>query len=163
MPPPDRPAAGYRIELLPHSGVDCRELARWHLAEWQALYPEDTVDSFAADLARCRGDGTLPLTWVLQHSADALAGSVSLLENDLDSEPRLTPWIANLWVHPDARRHGLGSRLLQHACDAGRRRGDSPLYLYTADQVPFYRSRGWEVVREDRLSGQAITIMQLAQ
>lgn len=158
---PDHTAPRYRLELLAHSSIGCEELARWHLAEWQALYPDDSVATFAADLARCRGDGNLPFTWVLLDTADAVAGSVSLLENDLAGEPQLTPWIANLWVHPAARRRGLGSRLLQHACDASRQRGDSVTYLYTTDQVAFYLSRGWGIVRKSRLSGQAITIMAL--
>lgn len=151
----------YHIELLPHSGINCLDLARWHFAEWQALYPGDSVESFATDLARCRDDRHLPLTWVLLDEAGTLAGSVSILESDLDSEPRLTPWLANLWIHPDARQRGLGSRLLAHACDVCWQHGNRALYLYTPDQAAFYLARGWQVVRHREFSGVRITIMSL--
>jgi predicted N-acetyltransferase YhbS len=133
-------------------------LAEAHLAEWRELYPEDTVASFAEDLARSLGTDPLPSTWVLL-AGSAVIGSVSLIEQDLDSRPELTPWLANLWVHRAWRGRGLGKQLVLHACEQGRLRGLERLYLYTPEHAAFYLALGWETLAVSSKNGVTITLM----
>ncbi|MDO8861055.1 GNAT family N-acetyltransferase [Haliea sp. E1-2-M8] len=133
-------------------------LAEAHLAEWRELYPEDTVASFAEDLAHSLGTDPVPSTWVLV-AGSAVIGSVSLVEQDLDSRPELTPWLANLWVDREWRGRGLGKRLVLHACEQGRLRGLERLYLYTPEHAAFYQALGWETLAISTKNGVPITLM----
>lgn len=133
-------------------------LATAHLAEWRELYPGDTVASFARDLARSLGTEPIPSTWVLA-AASTVIGSVSLIAQDLDSRPELTPWLANLWVDREWRGRGLGRQLVHHACEQGRLRGLERLYLYTPEHASFYQRLGWEHLANSSKNGVAITLM----
>ncbi|MEQ9462350.1 MAG: GNAT family N-acetyltransferase [Haliea sp.] len=133
-------------------------LAAAHLAEWRELYPEDSVASFATDLARSLGTDPVPSTWVLVADG-AVIGSVSLIEHDLDSRPELTPWLANLWVERAWRGRGLGKQLVLHACEQGYQRGLQRLYLYTPEHAAFYRALGWEMLAVSTKNGVPITLM----
>ncbi len=134
------------------------DLAAAHLAEWRALYPEDSVATFATDLARSLGTDPVPSTWVLV-AGRAVIGSVSLIEHDLDNRPELTPWLANLWVERAWRGHGLGKQLVLHACEQGYQRGLQRLYLYTPEHAAFYLALGWEMLAVSTRNGVPITLM----
>ncbi len=133
-------------------------LAAAHLAEWRELYPEDTVESFAEDLARSLGTQPVPSTWVLVADSTVI-GSVSVIEQDLDSRPELTPWLANLWIDREWRGRGLGKQLVGHACEQGRLRGLERLYLYTPEHAAFYQALGWETLAVSTKNGVVITLM----
>ncbi|PLW83722.1 N-acetyltransferase [Kineobactrum sediminis] len=137
------------------------ELAGHHYREWEYLYPDDTIASFAADLSRPPGADTLPTTWVLTADKQVM-GSVSLLEHDLDTDSHWSPWLANLWVHQDWRGRGLGKRLVLHACEQGVAAGFTTLYLYTAEHAAFYAGMGWQQLRSTHKNGVPITIMSFA-
>jgi GNAT superfamily N-acetyltransferase len=59
-------------------------------------------------------------------------------------------------VHPGAGRQGLGRRLIDHAEEAGRRRGRPALTLTTFAEVPwngpYYRRLGFRVLTEQELT-----------
>ncbi len=40
-------------------------------------------------------------------------GTASLAAKDLDTRPDLTPWLAGVWVAPDARGRGHATRLIR--------------------------------------------------
>lgn len=86
-------------------------------------------------------------------------GSVSLVSNDLawwKSDLGFRPWISSLYVPGNARRQGLGSRLLEHAIAEAARRGFPHLFLYCcpdrAQLNKWYESRGFQSCC-DRLHG----------
>ncbi|MEI9926215.1 MAG: GNAT family N-acetyltransferase [Bradyrhizobium sp.] len=57
-------------------------------------------------------DTPIPLALVA-HDGDAFLGTASVIPSDLAERPQLTPWIAAVWVEPQARRHGTGSALVK--------------------------------------------------
>jgi GNAT superfamily N-acetyltransferase len=59
-------------------------------------------------------------------------------------------------VSPDRQRRGLGRRLMGEALDQADTAG-VPAYLWTAnpDNLPYYRSHGYDVIGEDALPGGA--------
>jgi GNAT superfamily N-acetyltransferase len=165
----DRQPRGMHIVDL-HSVPQCiRPLARWHHRQWCAQHQDRSVGHFHTELARAPDANGLPRHWIaLQGDAlaradapddvlrtrptartargELLLGSVSLLEEALDTLTAVSPWVANLWVHPAWRRRGIGSALLEHCVCAAAAAGFDTLYLHTGEYGGFYRRRGWRTL-----------------
>ena len=56
----------------------------------------------------------IPLALVA-HQGSAFLGTASVIASDLAERPQLTPWIAAVWVDPQARQHGIGAALVNRA------------------------------------------------
>lgn len=145
-------------DLRDHSGA-VETLAGWHFDEWQHLYPDQTREDFADDLRRSLESGTVPATWVLVDD-EGVWGSASVLEQDMDTNHELGPWLANVYVHPQFRGRGLGSELIRHVMEQSAANGLEVLYLFTPGQEAFYESLGWQSLRGERYHGEDVTIMQ---
>ena len=134
-------------------------VAEWNWAEWRDLLPCASCEAFADDLrAKTRRDG-IPITFLALEDGQPIATS-SLLPDDLEIRPELTPWLASLYVVPEKRGRGLGEMMVKHAVGAARGFGIGTLYLYTPDHEAFYRRLGWEFLEATEFRGHAITIMR---
>jgi GNAT superfamily N-acetyltransferase len=115
--------------------------------------PEDPPTELieAAGRLRWRRDDRRVLRWVVR-SDDGMVGHVVLVLPDLDNEHLA---MANVTVHPDHRRHGLGTALLREAVAVAAADGRST-FLAGADDggagEAFCRARGLRMVARDRLS-----------
>jgi N-acetylglutamate synthase-like GNAT family acetyltransferase len=93
---------------------------------------------------------------------DKLLGVATLVADDeLPDAPEPGPWLAAVFVTPDARRHGAGSALVDHATNRARALGHQKLYLYTEHAQDWYLGKGWQKVRETVFLGLHHTVMQL--
>lgn len=70
------------------------------------------------------------------------AGSGFLVEKDLETHTHLAPWLAGLFVLPEFRRQGIGTRLTVAVAEEAARLGHQSVYLYTS-VGEFYRRQGW--------------------
>ncbi len=119
--------ADYR-QLLPR-------LARWHFDQWGPPTGADSLENYVALLTATAETRTVPS--VLVAVADGqLLGSVSLVATDLPPRPQLTPWLAQLFVEPSCRRHGVGAALVYAALERAGQCGYSRVYLYTSGRLP---------------------------
>ncbi len=119
--------------------------ARWEHEEWGRPLAETL-----ADFAAARAD-RLPLTVVALDAAGTPAGMVSLWKDDCPLRPDLAPWLASLYVTPEARGQGLGGALLARGEAEARRLGIGRLYLMTQHSEAHYRAHGWHAF--DRIDG----------
>jgi predicted N-acetyltransferase YhbS len=87
---------------------------------------------------------------------------VSLLPEDMETHPDLTPWLGSLFVLPGQRRRGIGGRLCRRAMAEAGRLGVEMLYLFTEDRAPFYAEMGWEELARERYRELPVTLMRLA-
>ena len=133
------------IEYLADHPEWVPELADAFFREWGALVPGCTPDTFAALLRSQARRDEIPLTWVACEGAELL-GTVSLRARDIESRPELTPWLGSVWVAPEHRGRGIGTRLVEWATNDARSRGHTQLYLVTLDTVAYYERLGWAVV-----------------
>ena len=134
-------------------------VAQWNWSEWSDLLPVASCAAFAAGLhAHTRRDG-IPITFLTLEDGTPV-GTSSLLTDDLETRPELTPWLASIYVVPARRGSGLGTRLVQHAVAAARTFGIATLYLNTPAQQTFYERLGWEFLETTTFRGRAITIMR---
>jgi predicted N-acetyltransferase YhbS len=147
-----------RIETLAGRPEWVGLLARWHVAQWQSLYPGWTVAAAEEELLRHGDPNRIPLTLVAVEGMDPV-GSVSVVEKDLDGWDHLTPWLASLYVRPDRRGRGIGKALVLAAVAEARRLGEEVLYLFTPGQEKFYADLDWHIVAHTRAEGEAVTVM----
>jgi predicted N-acetyltransferase YhbS len=127
--------------------VDCPEvlpLVAEHIHnQWFADKPGHTVEGMLA--RRRTGQRAAIPIGLVAFSEGVPAGTVSLLDSDLDERRDLTPWLAGLLVFPGFRDQGVGSALTRALCEVGIELGISSMYLYT-DKPGFYRRLGWQVI-----------------
>ncbi|WP_067582605.1 GNAT family N-acetyltransferase [Endozoicomonas ascidiicola] len=137
-------------------GIDT--VARFHQEQWQALYPNWTLQEFMNDMELALLSDLVPQTWVLSDNK-RLLGSVSLLECDLEGYEHYSPWLADVYVKGSHRGHGYGKWLIEAAMDFARSKKLLPLYLYTPDHQRYYEKMGWNIVEVVNYQGKQIVIM----
>lgn len=134
------------------------ELAVLHFAEWSYLHPGETLEGKKDYLrSNCSRNG-VP-TFVIAVEGAALVGSASLIAQDMDDHPELTPWLADVFVKPGYRGKGVATSLIQRIESEARSAGISSLFLYTPDAADLYRRLGWEAVEQCVYKGTDVVIM----
>jgi GNAT superfamily N-acetyltransferase len=152
-----------RIEpIAAHPGrVDT--LAAWHHAQWGHLYSHWTYEVCRDELAEhaSRQDG-LPVT-LLALEDGQLLGSVSLvLEDAPELQEHGSPWLASLYVKPEARGRGFGAALARAAVARAAAEGVGELFLFTPEHREFYARLGWKPVARTALKGTPVDLMCIA-
>jgi len=91
----------------------------------------------------------IPLALVA-HVGDRFLGTASVIASDLDERPQFSPWVAALWVEPNARRHGVGAALVDQATHACFALGIPRAYLCARpERATFYQRLGWTKIEQD--------------
>lgn len=119
------------------------------VTEW--LWREFGADAlprafFASIVEHSQTPGALPITFVAVEG-ERLLGTVGLWRCDLISRQDLYPWMAALYVAPEARGQGLAGKLQQHVIGYARAQGYTELFLYSACR-DFYERFGWQYIGE---------------
>jgi len=75
---------------------------------WQAWWKADghPLDRVSGRLRENLDVEPIPLALVAHEGATFL-GTASVIASDLAERPQLTPWVAAVWVEPQARRRGM--------------------------------------------------------
>lgn len=118
---------------------------------WHAWWTQSgvTVEQYRAHLDPMIAGEGIPFGLVA-HEDGLYLGSVLVIENDLDARPEYTPWIAALWVEPNARRKGIAAQLIAAARREAARCGQQSCYLCaTADKRPYYLKQGLRQIEAD--------------
>jgi hypothetical protein len=82
------------------------------------------------------------------------------VDHDLRVSRTVYAWVSGVFVHPDARSHGLGAALLRAAREGLGLVGLFHGVLYTPDRVDFYRKMGWEVLEWRDVLEEKVAIMR---
>jgi predicted N-acetyltransferase YhbS len=101
----------------------------------------------------------LPVALVA-HDGTRPFGVVAVRKQDLEGWGHIGPWLGGLYVFPEARGRGLGSRLCRAAQSHAARLGISELYLFTLDQGSLYRRLGWQRIAEAKWSGRCGEVLR---
>lgn len=88
------------------------------------------------------------------------AGIAGVVMHDLDARPDLTPWLASVFVRPDARGHGIASAVVEANAAEAARRGHDTLHLFTPDQQRLYARLGWAEFGTARDLDEEVTLMR---
>jgi polyamine oxidase len=153
--------ADVRIELLTGRTDLVPDLAAWHHAEWGHLYDSALwdIDTARREFEAMTRPGSTDLTWVAL-DGEALVGSVSLVaDDDLAGFGHLTPWLASMYVAPDARGRGVAARLHDALLAEAAARGHEYVHLFTSGQEAYWSARGWRELARVETEGHAATVM----
>ena len=86
----------------------------------------------------------------MAHDGNEFLGTSSLIASDLEERPKLSPWVAAVWVEPQARRQGVGAALVDRAAEACFGLGIARAYLCARkERTGFYQRLGWTLIEED--------------
>jgi GNAT superfamily N-acetyltransferase len=134
-------------------------VAQWLWDEWH----QDAGDTFEATrdaVAASVSPYGPPQTFVLLVD-DRPVGTASLVAHDLDERPDLSPWLAGVFVVPEARGRGLAMHLIRAVETACRSAEIGTVWLHTADAERVYARAGWHVVESIQRRGRRpVTLMR---
>jgi len=122
----------------------------WHFDGWSLA---ETIDY----CARARGPAA-PVVWVATVGGRPI-GTVALDLDDLFQRPELNPWLASLYVVPEARGGGIGAILVRYVETFAAAAGHERLWLFTPDKAGFYNRLGWRHEGPENWHGEAVTLM----
>ena len=140
---------------VPHA---IQRLAQWFYTEWHA-FDNRSVAAIEAQLAQNLNLDCIPITFVA-HTHGDLLGTVSLDMSDLPPFDHLSPWLASLYVQPEARSAGIGGALVRHVQQFASSHGISTMYLWTPGATRLYERCGWTVIEQTVYHRQRITLMR---
>jgi GNAT superfamily N-acetyltransferase len=135
-------------------------LAEWHDREWRHLNPDSyDIQARIEDYRRAMDPDQIPVMLVAHDNGKPM-GSVQLINDDMETHPELSPWLASLYVHPEYRQQGIATRLILEIEETARQLGFDQLYLFTEDRDSFYKKLGWRELFREIYYGESVTVMQ---
>lgn len=135
------------------------KLVEWHHAQWAYLNPGSTLEKRLEKTKRYLCDEPIPSTFVAVDSGDVL-GSAAIIEHDMDTRMEYSPWLASVYVAPEHREKGIGSKLVSYIMSFAKKNNTNNLYLFTPDKEQFYKRLGWNTIHLEPFNEVEVCIMQ---
>jgi len=135
------------INQVPHHHQQAAELS---CEAWKHDFPEDTTQTYL-DMFTATGTYANRFVEVFAalNQADELLGLATLVDDDeLPGATEPGPWLAAVFVVPEARKLGVGSALVDHVVSRSRELGYAEMFLYTEHQDQWYQKKGWSYLRD---------------
>ena len=124
-------------------------VATWVYQQWWSHFPEHSAETLANMLSERRTADHIYESFVALLESVPV-GTATVLDHDMDTErwPDLTPWVAAVYVIPEARRQGIGEQLVSQATAFSQSKGLKTVYLWTSDRRNWYERLGWQLVEQ---------------
>jgi GNAT superfamily N-acetyltransferase len=118
---------------------------------WQAWWKADghPFDYISGRLRESLSATPIPFALVAHHG-ETFLGTTSVIASDLAERPQFTPWVAAVWVEPEARQRGVGAALVDRAAQGCFVLGVTRAFLCARPQrVGFYERLGWTSIERE--------------
>lgn len=127
---------------------------------WDAFWQPNghPLEEVREIIAGCSAEMDTPQCFVLL-AGEVPCGTASFVSADLELRQDIGPWLAGVYVVPEARGQRCAARLVAAVETAARAAGHPALFLYTHDAQPLYRKLGWQVLEETEDGRRPVTIM----
>ena len=135
-------------------------LAQWHHKEWSHFNSQENIAQRIKRMQPYFNDNFVPTTFLAIDGE--LLGSAAIVDNDMETRPELSPWLASVYVAAQHRNNGVGSKLVNHIVEQAKLNDINKLYLMTPDKKDFYQALGWKQIDEERYHGFNVTIMEIS-
>mgnify|MGYP000291737774 FL=1 len=149
------------IKEVPHLHQQAAEMSR---VAWKHDFPEDTLQTYL-DMFTATGTYANRFVEVFAaiNQAEELLGLATLVDDDeLPGAIEPGPWLAAVFVVPEARKLGVGSALVDHVVSRSRELGYAEIFLYTEYQDQWYQKKGWSYLRDTLLNDIKHVVMQIS-
>lgn len=147
-----------KIEHLAENIDAVSTLASWIIKEWGHLLPEANFDTLVSELKQRTTVHRIPETFVALVDGRVI-GTASIVEHDMLTRKELSPWLAAVFVVPEYRNRGIGSKLVRRVMQEAEILGLNKLYLFTPDRMRFYSCLGWNILESTEYRGEKVIIM----
>ena len=153
----------FKVSSLAEHPHHWQTAAEWSFEAWKHDFPSDTVHTYLDQyaLASSEPEELLEVFAAIDSQDDLLSVATLVDDDELPDAPEPGPWLAAVFVTPDARKFGVGSALVEHVVNRARELGYPKIYLYTEHQELWYASKGWTKIRDIIFLGLHHTVMQL--
>ncbi len=149
----------FEIERLTLESGLAVTIAALQFEFWGVLTGYSSVNEYEQFLRGAVRSGPLPTVLVARRGPRFL-GSVNLLVSEMRARPKLSPWMAQLFVVDEARGGGVGNALVRAAVTHAAQLGFRHLYLYTSGTLPaYYTLLGWKQIEQVEYLGKVRTVM----
>lgn len=106
--------------------------------------------------------GALPFALVA-HNQERFLATASVIVSDCEERPALSPWVAAVWVEPEARSQGIGRTIVTEAAQAAFALGHENAYLCALPELEsFYTGIGWQVAERD-VDGDGLIVFSMTK
>ena len=128
---------------------------------WDAFWHPNghPMDEVREIIAAATAEVGTPQCFVLL-AGEVPCGTANYVAADLEIRDDLGPWLAGVYVVPEARGQGCAQRLVAAVEDAARQAGERTLFLYTHDAQALYAKLGWYPIDETTDARRPVTIMR---
>ena len=153
----------FKVVALAEHPHHWQNAAEWSFAAWHHEFPSDTVQTYLDQyaLAQSMPEQLLEVFAAVTDKDQLLGVSTLVHDDELPDAPEPGPWLAAVFVTPDARKLGVGSALVQQVVNRARELDYPKIYLYTEHQENWYASTGWVKIRDIIFLGLHHTVMHL--
>jgi N-acetylglutamate synthase-like GNAT family acetyltransferase len=153
----------FKVVALAEHPHHWQTAAEWSYEAWHHEFPSDTVQTYLDQyaLAQSKPEQLLEVFAAVTDKDQLLGVSTLVHDDELPDAPEPGPWLAAVFVTPDARKLGVGSALVQHVVNRARELDYPKIYLYTEHQENWYASTGWVKIRDIIFLGLHHTVMHL--
>ena len=130
--------------------------------EWGSLIPGNKIENTQKRIRNFLNKDKIPLC-VVCFDNNTLTGVYSLMLNDQANTRGLSPWLGSVYVKPEYRNKGIGTRLVKHALELSKNLGYETLYLHTSDKQALYSRVGFNFIYETNVNGEKVSVMSKHQ
>lgn len=131
---------------------------------WAHEFPSDTLQTYLQQYDEvARSTTGMPDVVAAISSDDELLGIATLTTDDeLPGANEPGPWLAAVYVIPQARRIGVGQAITMGVAARAQMLGFPALHLYTEDKRQWYENMGWRYCRMSAINNLPVSVMELA-
>lgn len=137
-----------QIDWLAHHMQHSDRYAKWIHQQFHYEYTHQPLADWQREFAQGQSNGEW--SCLIAIDGERLVGGAALARDDLAHRPDLGPWLACVFVRPEARGQGLAERLIDGICQEAKDCGFARLYLHTQSKQDYYAKRGWQVMERFR-------------
>ncbi len=139
-----------KLDILMNHPQYVEEIALWYWNHWGIKYPTRTLSDWKEQLYLST---SIPITLVaidISNLGSRIVGTVSLHYKGLSNYPADSVWLTALFVNPSDRHQGIGTALIDFACEYAKKLNVKELNLFTYTNGEIYFKKGWAVSSEDK-------------
>ncbi len=144
--------------------ADCPEyiniIAEWLYEEFGRYHHADSKENRVKRLKSYCNKHILPITFTASYKSNPIA-TASLLKQNMDSHPELSPWLASVYTLSDFRNRGIAKLLINHVIKKACELNFEHLFLFTDEFAAYYNKFGWETILVEEYYQERVSLMKL--